>query len=55
MYHYVPIVARMRKRVISSKHVHHVRWLNIAIENVKLHTDHNIKKNVENELPSYTI
>jgi len=35
--------------------VWHVKWLNIAVENVKLPIDHNTRKSVEDELLNYTM
>ena len=48
LYHYVPIVARVRRRVEVSNHVWRVRWLDTAIEIVKLHIARNIKRHVRN-------
>ena len=40
----VQIVARVKRALVTSKHVRHVRWSNIAIEIAKLHIVPNTKK-----------
>jgi len=42
-------VAKVRRRVTISNHVLHVRWSNIAIENVRLLIDHNIRRLAKRE------
>jgi len=42
-------VARLRRRVTISNHVLHVRWSNIAIENVRLLIVHNIRRLAKRE------
>ena len=49
----VPIVARVKRLVSNSRHVQHVNWLNIVVEIVRLHTDHNIRRSVRGELRNY--
>jgi len=54
IYRYVQIVARVRMRAINSNTARHVKWLSIAIENVKLLIGHNIRKSVRDVPLNYT-